>query len=650
MSDHAAIAGVSATLQALLYDRMERPGSDDVEVTVGPPRFPPKDGGAELEKARVNLFLYRVTEHAYLENQEIPGRGGSSGYGQPPLSLNLHYLLTAYGNEQISRYGSTNGFDEKVGHAVLGSAMRVLHDHRVVNESLVSVRPPSGVPLLDPGLRGEREHIKVSLEPLSLEDITKVWTALSLRCRLSASYAVSVVQIEGTLPRRFPRPVSEPPPPWPPRAGTTPATGPQVLLRSIQLPSITELRVRRGGTGPELPWPYARTGDSLVLHGTGLAGGVSSVRLGELDVPAPAARGDRLEVPVPDAALPDGTPIPPERRLLAGPLRVGVEVSEPGQPLSALRSNELVLMLVPSLASATFEAGPPRTLRLSGSRLVSGPGGEVVIGKSIVPRRGWLLASPAEVALPLPDELPASGVVARLSAPLPDPVLLTGAPALEVSLGGRVARVVLNLPPSVARAELPMRLQAALRDAASAAPSAEVPDELRPALAGARVGMHADALAVVLGGLVTPFEVTSSAPVLGFPSPPAPPRALGVLSGTLRPFPRFGATPLRLAVRVGPAGPLLLQFGPPRSPEEAASGLEAALRAAAGGPELSGAWALALGAQLLILPGGPEPLAFEGLPGDEESVAALQLFARYGVRLRAGGAESLDDAWLELPR
>src|SRR5215470_19028116 len=99
MSDFRAIGGVSTTLQTLLTDRMELPdGVAGVPVTVGPPPFTAKDNELHRENAQVNLFLYRVTEHGFLQNQEIPGRGAGSGFGHPPLSLSLHYLVTAYGN------------------------------------------------------------------------------------------------------------------------------------------------------------------------------------------------------------------------------------------------------------------------------------------------------------------------------------------------------------------------------------------------------------------------------------------------------------------------------------------------------------------------------------------------------------------------
>ena len=117
-------------------------------MSVGPPQFSSKDNDPHKEDPRVNVFLYRVTENGYLQNQEIPGRGGSSGYGHPPLSLNLHYLVTAYGNQEILVNGSTL-FQDTDAHFLLGSAMRVFHDVPIVTESVTSVRPPSGSVILD---------------------------------------------------------------------------------------------------------------------------------------------------------------------------------------------------------------------------------------------------------------------------------------------------------------------------------------------------------------------------------------------------------------------------------------------------------------------------------------------------------------------
>src|SRR5438094_766255 len=94
----------------------------------------------------------------------------------------------------------------------------------------ITIGPPPPTPK-DDALRDEFERIKLSLEPLTLEDVTKVWSALLQRYRLSAAYVVNVVQIQSQRPRRFVRPVGQPvsatipPPPTDP-----PSPGPMVYV------------------------------------------------------------------------------------------------------------------------------------------------------------------------------------------------------------------------------------------------------------------------------------------------------------------------------------------------------------------------------------------------------------------------------------
>jgi hypothetical protein len=651
MSDFRAIAGVSATLQALLYDRMERPpGVADVQVTIGPPRFAANEGAPVKEDERVNLFLYRVTESAWLENQEPPGRG-SSGYGFPPLSLNLHYLLSAYGNEAVNQFGANNFYDDKIAHALLGSAMRVLHEYPIVTEQIVTTRAPSGLRILDSSLRAEQERVKVTLEPLTLEDVSKIWTALTLRYRLSAAYAVNVVQIESRRPRTFPRPVGEPVSRYPPPPGAPPEPGPNVRVFTIRPPTLTDLRVRRAGGAEEQPYPYARLGDTLVLRGAALSGGETVVSIGEVDVPVAGAADDRVEVSIPDASVPGGGAIPPERQLQPGVRPVSVSVRDPAVPGAGLRSNELSFLLIPSVAPASLALaqGPPRTLSLSGKRLIApGERGQTVVGRVAIPASDYLVRTPLQITVPLPDTLPARGVFLVASGALPDPVVLGGVQALDVGVAGAVAPVSPNLPPSVPRAELPALLQAALHDAAPAAPPAA-----RAALAGARVSLRHDRLIVVLDGLFPPFTLTSppgrtTAADLGFTAQQPPGNGSALLSGALRPFPALPA-PVRVAIRLGGAAPVALAFPPPASLPDAADALEAAIVAAGGGASFTGALVAASGDQLLVVPGAAATVEFAPLPVDPASVAALQLGARHAVRVRVNGAESIDDASVELP-
>src|SRR5215831_6441766 len=174
MSNFLAIGGVSATFQTLLRDRMELPPGmtrTDLQVTVS---IPQAEEVQQPEPTRVNLFLYRVTENGSLKNQMIPGQGHPSEYGHPPLSLVLHYLITAYGATDDN--GVVN---ETRSQFLLGAAMRVFHDHPIVTETLQTIQPPTGQTILHQSLRGEFERIKLCLDPISLEDLSKVWTALS---------------------------------------------------------------------------------------------------------------------------------------------------------------------------------------------------------------------------------------------------------------------------------------------------------------------------------------------------------------------------------------------------------------------------------------------------------------------------------------
>ena len=379
MTDFQGIGAVTATLRTLLQDRAEVPADvAPVVFSVGPPRSEASDGTPE--KARVNLFLYRVTENGSLKNQELPGRAGSNGYGHPPLSVDLHYLVTAYGSTALD----DDFVDETRGHVLLGSAMRVLHDYAVVREDLVTVRAPAGQPILDAALIGEFEDLKLTLDPISLEDLSKVWTALTLPFRASAAYRVTVVQIESRRPVRSAKPVGEPP-----------DAGPTVLAVPIRRPRIEALAVRRPGDAPDLdrPLAYARIGDTLVIRGSGLAGAGTRVLIGSIDATDAIAKPaeDRLELLLPD-----------DPALGPGALRVQVRVATPGLATPLVASNAAVFVLVPRVETVVFRTGPKR-LRVTGSRLFAADRESVaILGDRLVASAAFTTSRPDEIAFRLP--------------------------------------------------------------------------------------------------------------------------------------------------------------------------------------------------------------------------------------------------------
>src|SRR5438067_457520 len=98
MSSALAIAAVTAVLKNLLDNRLIEQGVaatlGDVTVSAQPPdRI---SVGAD-EKSQLNLFLYRLTPNTGWRKTD--SRNGN-GHG-PSLALDLHYLLTAYGEQDL---------------------------------------------------------------------------------------------------------------------------------------------------------------------------------------------------------------------------------------------------------------------------------------------------------------------------------------------------------------------------------------------------------------------------------------------------------------------------------------------------------------------------------------------------------------------
>ncbi len=173
MSASTAIGDVTQTLQDLLTLRQNPPNLFD--VSLNSPADETVDPGTT--KPKVNLFLFRVTVNAFLQNRDwIPD--GAANLLYPPLTLNLFYVLTPF---------AENKLDE---HRVLGEAMRIFHDNGVVK-----------APDLKGSLENTPEEVKIELAPLATDDLTRIWTAFAKPYRLSVGYEVRTVTIDSSISR-----------------------------------------------------------------------------------------------------------------------------------------------------------------------------------------------------------------------------------------------------------------------------------------------------------------------------------------------------------------------------------------------------------------------------------------------------------------
>lgn len=374
MSDYTAIAGVSRSIRRLLRDRMESP----VDVTIAPPDV--EISG--MTGKRLNLYLFKISENGFLKNQEIPGQGHPGSYGHPPLSLDLHYLLTAHGSKDTAADGDLEA------QQILGDAMRVLHDFPMITPSLHEDDDDTKPRILDTSLVGEFERVKLVLQPMSLEDLSKLWAAMpEANFRRSVAYHVSVIQIESQRARRYPRPVGEP------QEG-----GPRVHAISFRSPRIEEIRVVRQDDADEKerPYPYARIGDTLVIRGSNFSSESTRVLLGAVEASA-TVKDTRIEVVVPDDAKLQPGPQPVQ-------VVLDVKMGEPPETHVGFTSNLAVFMLVPHVAQ--LDTSTPGTLSITGTRLFDDDFKcMALVGKKVVNATDYTTKTAIQIAFAIPTGL-----------------------------------------------------------------------------------------------------------------------------------------------------------------------------------------------------------------------------------------------------
>jgi hypothetical protein len=246
VSTALAIAATTRVISSVIDQAVQ---GADASAIVGPPPYLTSKAPDQLETgaseaAQLALFLYHVTYNQGWREVGLPSRNGAgSGIDRPPLALDLHYMLIAYGD------------GEYIPQVLLGLGMQALHEMPFLYRQQISnvfTSPPPLSPvdaaLATADLAAQVEMIKVTPEPLSTEDLSKLWTAFGSKFRPSAGYLATVVLIESTAPVQSALPVQ--------------ARNLQVL--QLLQPAIAAV------TPMYLPWASGSL--NLTLTGTNLAG------------------------------------------------------------------------------------------------------------------------------------------------------------------------------------------------------------------------------------------------------------------------------------------------------------------------------------------------------------------------------------------
>lgn len=252
MSNFLAIATVTATLRQLIQHGAQADVSG-ADVTMLRPHQSESSG----EKPRVNIYLYQVTPNAAWRNSDLPTRRANGQLVQQPrAAIDLHYLLTFYGDES-----------QLEPQRLLGSTVRTLHAKPVLTRELVRATIPSFSFLGNSNLADDVELVKFTPLPLSLEELSKLWSVfLQTPYTLSLAYQGTVILIESEETPHPALPVRE-----------------QMVYVKTFLHPFIEQAVSQAGAGIPIT-----AGGTLLIKGKQLKGDSTRVRFGNVIVgPAP---------------------------------------------------------------------------------------------------------------------------------------------------------------------------------------------------------------------------------------------------------------------------------------------------------------------------------------------------------------------------
>lgn len=288
MSSPLAIGAVSAVLRNLLDNGIVEQVALGTTVTVSATAPDLIKLDVPADPPRLNLFMFHTTPNAAWRNVALPSRApGGERLTNPPLALDLHYLVTAYGKSDFQA------------EILLGYAMHLLHERPMLDRAAiraalnpspldVAMLPPAFQLLTASDLADQVEAIRITPITMPIDELSKLWTAIKSEFRPSAAYQVSVVLVEARKSARSPLPVLS-------RGVVDPVTHRDrgVVVQPDLLPPLPTLV----SVEPPARQTVARLGETVKVHGIRLSGGGATALLVHRLV----------AVPIEIAVAPDGT-------------------------------------------------------------------------------------------------------------------------------------------------------------------------------------------------------------------------------------------------------------------------------------------------------------------------------------------------------
>jgi len=267
MSNHLAIATVTATLRQMLASTADEcvPGA---AVTTMRPDAP----GNGTVDPRVNLYLYQVTPNAAWRNSDLPTRNTDGHLTQRArAALDLHYLVTFYGNEV-----------ELEPQRLLGGVARTLHARPMLERTRIrdTVSNPTFASFLGGSdLAEDVELVKFTPLALNLEELAKLWSVFfQTQYALSVAYLGTVVLIETDHEFHAPLPVRQR----------------NLYVIPLKQPLIDAIQTASGAAGEPI-----RPDSTIAIRGRRLLAEVTQVRIDGEETPTDAISNTEIRLKLP---------------------------------------------------------------------------------------------------------------------------------------------------------------------------------------------------------------------------------------------------------------------------------------------------------------------------------------------------------------
>lgn len=188
MARFTVIGDVTLELRRQIWGALDAAADVDFQVPpmgqaifIGPP-----DADTIDDKAIIALYLYHILPSKHLRNQpRLPDPVNPGRFRRPPLPLELHYLVVPLDHSEV-------------GHQHLGRILQHFNDEG-------SFATLGGEPIGD-SFGGASSDLRVSIDPLPVEQLAHFWGAFTTPFRLSLGLMIEIVAIDSVLPpERVPR-------------------------------------------------------------------------------------------------------------------------------------------------------------------------------------------------------------------------------------------------------------------------------------------------------------------------------------------------------------------------------------------------------------------------------------------------------------